>query len=205
MMPLDFPEYAALWREQIDPKELAELQAMATKIKRTAGRKWLLDCVLALGVVGAFGWVILRWSGSPLITLCLALILLSTMGYLWKRRREITRDSRAIAVDDPQIFFDAAIENVRAEISLYTLSAWLTIPLIFAVGLLIGAANGFDALYTNFMGIVTLASPKLAMIAALVILGHIYLFRDNIRTREQLRRLEAMRREWDEHDPGDEP
>jgi ribose/xylose/arabinose/galactoside ABC-type transport system permease subunit len=205
MMPLDFPEYAALWREQIDPKELAELQAMATKIKRTAAWRWLFDQIIGFLAVGAIAWVILLRPGAPLIKAGLALLVLPTFWYLWRWRRRITRDSRAIAVDDPRIFFDAAIENVRAETRLYTLSAWLTLPLMIAVCLLLGAAYGFAVLYANFISIVTLASPKLAAIAALIILGHIYLFRDNLRMRGQLRRLEAMRREWNERDPGDEP
>lgn len=202
MMPHDFPEYAALWREQIDPKELAGLQAMATKIKRTAGRKWLLDRVLTLATFGVFCYAILRWPGSPPIKLGLTLILLVLIWFLWKRH-QIIRASRAIAVDDPRVFFEAAIENVRAEINLYTLSAWLTIPLMIFVCVLIGASQGFDRLYMNFMNILTLASPKLAAIAVIIILGHIYL-RDNLRMREQLRRLEAMRREWEERDPRDE-
>jgi len=81
----------------------------------------------------------------------------------------------------------------------------LTIPIVGAFFLLIGASFGFDTLYTKIMNMLTLTSPKLAAGAAIVILGHVYLFRDNMKVRRQLRRLEAMRREWEERDPEDEP
>lgn len=204
MTPHNFTEYAALWREQIDPKELAELQTMATKIKRTAGRKWLLDLLLALAAAGLVCLAILRYPAPPLIKLCLTLLMLGPMWCVW-RRHQITRASRAIATDDPQVFFEAAIENVRAEINLSTLSAWLGIPTFIACCLLGGAASGFDHLYMTFRDLFTLASAKLTSIAVIFILIVIYLMRDNIRLREQLRRLEAMRREWDERDPGEEP
>lgn len=204
MMPHDFPEYAALWREQIDPKELAGLQAMATKIKRSAGRKWLLDRMVGLVLLGVICEAILRWQAPLPIKGCLALILLGPIWCFW-RQRQIVRASRAIAADDPQLFFEAAIENVRAEINLYTLSVRLAIPSVIAVLLLIVAAQGFDHLYMRFMNVLTLATPKVTVVVVIIILGQIYLSRDNVRVRERLRRLEAMRREWDERDPREEP
>ena len=204
MMPHNFSEYAALWREQIDPEELAELQAMATKIKRTAGRKWLLDGVLALAAAGLVCFAILRYPGTPLINLGLALLLLGPVWHVW-RRHQITRASRAIASDDPRVFFEAAIENVRAEINLSTLSAALGIPTFIACLLLSGAASGFDHIYMKIRDMLTIPSVKLASFAAIFVLMLGYFIRDNIRLRAQLRRLEAMRREWDERDPGEEP
>lgn len=203
MMPHDFPEYAALWREQIDPKELAGLQAMATKIKRTAAWRWLLDRVLTLVVVGLFGHAILRWPGSPLIKLGLVLLLLGPIWVLWTRHK-ITRASRAIAVDDPRLFFEAAIENARAEIRLHIMSFWGGWAGLVALLLLTGAAKGFDHLYLNFWKMITLASPGSTLVVLIAILGMIYLSRDNKRFHEQMRRLEAMRREWEERDPGEE-
>jgi hypothetical protein len=204
MMPHNFSEYAALWREQIDPTELADLQAMATKIKRTAGWKWLVDRLLALVAAGMVGFAILRYPGTPVINLGLALLLLGPMWHVW-RRHQITRASRAIAVDDPGIFFEAAIENVRAEISLSTLSTASAIPTFIACLLLAGAASGFDHIYMNFHDMITIASVKLTLFAVVFVLIIGYFVRDNIRLREQLRRLEAMRREWDERDPAEEP
>lgn len=204
MMPRTFSDYAALWREQIDPKELAELQAMAAKIKRTAGWRWTLDRVLGLVAAGMVFWAIVRYPAPPLIKLGLALLLLGPIWAVW-RRHQITKASRAIATDDPQVFFDAAIENVRAEINFSVLSAWLAIPVFIACCLLGGAAYGFDHLYMNFRDTFTLASVKATSVGVIFILIALYLIRDNIKLREQLRRLEGMRREWDERGPGDEP
>lgn len=204
MTPHNFPEYAALWREQIDPKELAELQAMATKLKRTAGWRWLFDHALALVAAGLVWLAVFRYPGPPLFKLGLVLLLPVLVWHVW-RRHQITKASRAIATDDPQVFFEAAIENVRAEINLATLSAWLG-ALAFIVCWLLGtAAYGFDHMYMNFRSMSPLAPARLTLIAIVTILILFYLIRDNIRLREQLRRLEAMHREWDERDPREEP
>lgn len=204
MTPRDFTEYAALWREQIDPKELAGLQAMATKIKRSAGRRWLLDRVLAVFAIGMVCLALLRYSAPPPIKLSLVLLMVVPIWHTWKRR-QITRASRAIAVDDPRIFFEAAIENIQAEIDLSNKSAWLGLP-IFVISILLAAASrGFHNLYMAFLDRIVLSSAKTIFAVAIFVLGFIYLIRDNIRLREQLRRLEAMRREWEERDPGEEP
>ncbi|HYI49489.1 MAG TPA: hypothetical protein VEX35_13600 [Allosphingosinicella sp.] len=204
MMPQDFPEYAALWREQIDPKELAELQAMATKIRRSAGRKLLFDRVATPIAIGGACLLMLRYSAPPLIRLSLALVALILLWYFW-RRYQITKDARAIAFDDPRVFFEAAIENMRAEVGLSTLSAWLGMPMFVAGVVLAGASGGPDNLYEHLRDVFTQSYAKTICAAVVVVLLYVFLIRDNIRLREQLRRLEAMRREWEERDPGDEP
>jgi hypothetical protein len=204
MIQHDFSEYAALWREQIDPEELTELQAMATKIKRTAGRRWLLERLAVLVFAVMLGEALLRWQASPPLKLGMALLLLGPIWGLWKRH-QLTKAARAIAVDDPRLFFEAAIENVQAEIKYYVISCWLTIVTITIFCLLVAAAGGLDYMYTNFINMFTLTSLKLTLVGALLILGNIHFFRENLKRREQVRRLEAMRREWAERDPGEEP
>jgi hypothetical protein len=203
-MPQGFSEYAALWREQIDPEELAELQSVATKIKRTAGWRWLVDYVLALIAAGMVCMAIWRYPGPALFELFLALLLPPAFWHVWKRH-QITRASRAIAVDDPRRFFEAAIENVRAEINLSTLSAWMGLPVFVVVCALTVATRGFDHMYMAVRDIFTLASVKTTVFTAVVILVLLLLLRDNLRLRAQLRRLEAMRREWEERDPAEAP
>jgi hypothetical protein len=204
MMAQDFSEYAALWREQIDPKELAELQAMATKIKRAAGRKLLAHRVLTPVVVGLACLLMLRSSAPPLVRLSLALVALMLLWYFW-RRHQLTKAARAIAVDDPRLFFETAIENMRAEINLSTLSALWGMPMFVAGAVLARASRGPDNLYAELLEVFTQGYAKTILAAIVLVLGHIYLIRDNLRLRAQLRRLEAMRREWEERDLGEEP
>jgi hypothetical protein len=204
MMPRNSAEYAALWREQVDTKELTELQAMATKIRRTARRRWLLDHLWGILAAVMTCLAVLLDPAPLLIKLCLALLLVGPMWFVW-RRRQVAEAARAIAIDDPKVFFEASIGNMRAEINLSTLSAWSMAPIFIAGCLLGGAAHGFDRLYIAFRDMFTLASVKLTLIGVITILTFIYFIRDNIKLREQLRRLEAMRREWDERAPGEEP
>lgn len=204
MMPRNSAEYAALWREQIDPKELAELQAMATKIRRTARRRLLLDYVLGIVAAVLTCLAVLLTRAPLLIKLCVPPLLVGGIWIIW-RRRQVAMAARAIAVDDPKAFFGAAIENVRAEVNLANLNAWSSVLTLIAWSLLAVAAYGFDRIYILFRNIDTLASVELTFMAGIAILIFIYFIRDNIRLREQLRRLEAMRREWDKREPGEEP
>jgi hypothetical protein len=203
MMQHDFSEYAALWREQIDPRELAGLQSMAAKIKRTAARKLLFDRVATPIVIGMVGLLMLRSSAPPLLRLASVLIALVLLWYFW-RRHQLTKAARAIAVDDPRVFFEAAIENMRAEIKLSTLSAWFGVPMFFVGVVLSSASQGFDHLYVTLRDF-TPGSARTIFAVAMLVVALVYMIRDNIRLRGQLRRLEAMRREWDERDPGEEP
>ena len=199
-----FSDYAALWREQIDPKELAEHRAMAAGIKRAAGWRWRLDRVLALVAIAMVSTAIVTAPATLPVKLGFALLLPPTVWLLWKRYR-ITRASRSIALDDPGRFFEAAIDNVRAEISLSTLSTALGLPAFIFCCLLAGASFGFERVYRGLWDIVTLASFRPAAIAVVMLLAAIYFVRDNLRLRAQLRRLRAMRREWEEREAGEEP
>ena len=198
-----FPEYARLWREQIDPKELAALQARAKNIERDARRKRLVDLALgflSIGMVGVFLW---SNPTSPQIRLGFALLVAGAAWLVW-RRHQITRASRATAVDDPRNFFETAIENVRAEINLSTISLFMGVPVFISAVLLTKAAQGIDGVdwflrlpsNINFVGI---------MVLVVLVLGHVYFARENIRLREQLRRLESMSREWDDQPARDLP
>jgi hypothetical protein len=203
MIQHDFSEYAALWREQIDPEELAELQAMTTKIKRSAGRRLLFDRVVTPLTVGVACLLMARSTAPPLIRLSLALVVLMMLWFFWKRHR-LTKAARAIAVDDPRVFFEAAIENMRAEIKLSTLLVWSGTPMFFIGAVLGRASRGPDNLYAELLEAFTQSHAKIIFAAVFLVVGNIYFIRANIRLRAQLRRLEAMRREWEERDPGGE-
>jgi hypothetical protein len=199
MSARNLQEYAALWREQIGPEELAELQTMATRISRTAGWKWAFDLALALVAAGMTGMALLLSWGSPLITLGLLFLLATVIWYVGKRR-QITSASQALAVDRPQFFFQAAQENARAEIKLSNLSILSGLALLIAAGVKALASVGpdrFPALVLGFF----VETPAKLVVAVAAVLVFACLIRDNICLRERLRRLEAMHRDWEERDP----
>ena len=189
------------WREQIGPEELAELQTMAKKIERTARRRWL-DRPRSWGPWPSARSGALLWlnTTSPLVKLGFALLAGATTWYGW-RRHQITKAARSIAVDDPRVFFDAAIRNVRAEISLSTISLTLGPPFFFVSVLLTQAADGVSGFDWIFEELTYARLVRTGAISGLFVLCAAYFVRDNIRLRGQLRRLEGMSREWEDQ-PG---
>jgi len=195
MMPPEFREYAELWQEQIEPEELARLQTMAKKIERNARRKRLLDVASALGFVGAASFLLWSHPASPRVEFGYLSLMAMCLWLTW-RRHQITQASRAIAIDDPRVFFEKTIENVRAEINLSTTSICIGMPaaiLCFFLGkAVLGLTTGelLRKLYDKV--------PLMIFIGMVLVLATIYFIRDNIKLRRQLRRLESLRREWDE-------
>lgn len=200
-MAHDFPLYAELWREQIGPEELAELQAMAKNIEHTARWRRLFDALWLIAFAAVAGLALWLYPSSPAARLALALLMAVLLGMFWIRNR-LTRASRATIVDDPTIFFDKAIRNVRAEINLYTLSSWLTAPGLL-LGLWVMSTLRDLSIPQLFVRELRDQSPlKTIGLTIAMMLGGFFFTRDYMRLREQLRRLESMSREWNEHQTG---
>lgn len=196
MTPDDFPQYAELWKEQIDPEELAQLQAMAKNIERTARRKRLLDLSLGFGFVGPACLILWIYPVSLLAKFGFVLLGAMVFWVVWWRH-QITRASRATAIDDPRVFFEKTIKNVQSELNLSTISFFLAVPAFFGCVVLTNSLHGRDGI-ALFLRALRDGNPKVILILSFVILGGVYFARDNLKLREQLRRLESMSREWDE-------
>lgn len=192
-----FPQYAKLWQEQIGQEELTQFQAMAKTIERTAKRRGWIDTslwFLAFGLVCVVLWINTTSLG---VKLGFGLLVAGTTWFGW-RRHEITKASKALAVDDPRLFFEAAIRNVRAEIGLSSISLWLGPPFLIISILLTNAAEGGDSIDFVFRKLRYENLARTIAIAVFVILFLIYFVRDNMKLRKQLRRFESMSREWDD-------
>lgn len=201
-MPHDFPLYAELWQEQIDPEELVGLEAMAKNIERTARWKRLLEFSLGAVFIGAVCVVFWIHPLSPALKTTFLLLVAMTLGGLW-RRQEITKASRATDIADPRVFFDKAIKNARVELRLSTIGLWSLPPILVFCHFLMSAVHGFKGIELILWELNDEHFARTTILTAIWILFMIYFIRDNIRLREQLRRLERMHREWDEHQAGD--
>ncbi|HEV2818497.1 MAG TPA: hypothetical protein VGW40_14890 [Allosphingosinicella sp.] len=175
---------------------------MASKIGRTAGRKRLLDVSLSLSFVAAASFILWKHPASLEVKFGYFSLAAVCLWLAW-RRHQLTRAAQAIATDDPRVFFEKAIENVRAEINLSTASIYFAAPagivtiLLGKLALGLTAAELLRKLYNK--------APIKIFVGTVVLLAAIYFIRDNIRLRRQLRRLESMSREWAARDPGEEP
>jgi len=201
-MPHDFPLYAELWQEQIEPEELAGLQAMAKNIERNARWKQLLEFSLGFVFIAAVGVIFRIHPLSPALKTTFLLLVALIIGALW-RRLEITKASRATDIADPRIFFDKAIKNARAELRLSTIGLWSLPPILVFCHFLMSAVHGFRGIELILWELNDEHFARTTILGAVWVVFMIYFVRDNIRLREQLRRLESMRRESDEHQAGD--
>lgn len=196
MSPRDFQDYAELWQEQIGGEELGELQVRAKAIARTTNRRGLLDGILGILALGTIGLFLCVNSTSLQIKLAFALPVALVIGGVWRRHR-LAVAARAIAVDNPRNFFESAIRNVRSELNASRFSLWVGWPIFFLTLFLVKTAHGIDVVDwlrrlprdISFFEITVLA---------LAFVGYMFFVRDIGKTREQLRRLETMRREWDD-------
>jgi hypothetical protein len=166
---------------------------MAKNIERTAKWKRLLDVSLSLSCVGVACLILWSYSASLQVKFGYFLLVAMALWLAW-RRHQITRASRATAIDDPHVFFEKAIKNVRAEINLSTISIWLAPPALILSILLMKSIHGL----TTMELLRHLLHKGPAIVGTILVLITIYFVRDNIKLREQLRRLESMSREWDE-------
>lgn len=202
MMPPDFRQFAELWREQIGPEELAQLQARAKTIARGAKWRWRLDFVLTavcLGLTAMFLWIN---TTSPQVKLGFALLAAGAVWFAW-RRRQLATASRAIAVDDPRNFFETAIKNLRAEMNLSTLSLYSMVPVLFLCYLLVSSTRRVYGIEFILMPLRERSLTRTIAVVVIFIGVGAYLVRDYIKLRRQLRRLESMRREWDDQSTRD--
>lgn len=204
MMAHDFRHYAELWQEQIDREELAELQAMGKNIEQTAGRKRLIDFSLVLIFIGLAGYVSWTYPASLRARFGFGLIIALMIWAGWKRH-QLTRASRATDIHDPHVFFAQAIRNVRAELNMSTLSFYLMVPALIIGLFLMSALRALGIPELIILEVSEKSVAKTTIFAAIWVLAMLYFIRDNIKLRQQLRRLEGMSREWEARDPEEGP
>lgn len=193
--PLKFSDYAELWQEQTSPEELAVLQSRARTIERSASRRRLRDLALTITAVGIAALYLWHRHTSLQMKLAFAPLVLVMVWGMW-RRHQITRAAWAIAVDHPCAFFETAIENARAELRLSTIACIGALP-FFAISLwLVKIAQGAD--FGSLLRLPYGLSVASGAVLAVGFLGYLLFLRENRKLRTQLRRLEAMRREWED-------
>ena len=191
MTPRDFPDFARLWKEQVDPAEQASLRALANTIRHTARRRKGFDFTVGLAAI-ALALFFLAQATLPVAGLVYIVVIVAIAGLLWARH-QVAESARAMVADEPSQFFAAAIKSVQGELRLSTFGLCLAAPgtvSLLIMGLVDRGANTVDLLLgalSNF------ALPGLFLIIAFA-----YFVWENIQLRQQLRRLEEMSHEYEE-------
>ena len=142
-------------------------------------------------MAGTFLW---SHPTSPGIKLGFASLMAMLIWYSWRRLR-VNMTARAIAVDHPRGFFETAIENARAELRLST-TCLVVAPPIFVGTLWLMKVNQGEH-FGEWLRSMTVNIGPEAIVAIVAIFDALFVG-ENVRLRAQLRRLEAMRREWED-------
>lgn len=191
----ELKDLAELWR-QPDPAETEKFQAMARRARRRG--RWLgyADWGLAVLLVGGSLFALLA-SPGPLFTGAAVLLLVATILLTWQRRK-LRQMASSLDTADRQAFIASSVKSARANLRRVTLSVLALPPFVVAalltrISMRPGpAADPAQALLDWAQS--TRGMISLAVFALIIALS----LRSILRIRAELRRLEALRRAYEE-------
>jgi hypothetical protein len=197
----ELQQLADLW-QQPDSAEAEKFQAMARRARRRG--RWLgyADWALAILIVGGSLFALIA-SPGPLFTVAALLLLVATIFLTWQRRK-LRQMASTLDTTDRQAFIASSVRSARANLRRVTLSALALPPLVVAALL---AKMGMRGNVSD-PGQILLAwaqSPR-GMIS-LAIFGMILALqmRSILRIRSELRRLDSLRRAYEDERRADGP
>jgi hypothetical protein len=196
-------ELAELW-QQPDEAEAEKFQALARRARRRGRYLGYADWALALLLVGGSLLALLA-SHGPLTTITAIILLVATVWLTWQRRR-LRQMARTLDTADRQGFIESSIRGARANLRRVTLSIvalppFVIVALLTKISLRQGGhvADPGGALLAwaqSTRGMISLA--VFALIIALSV-------RSILRIRNELRRLETLRRAYEDENRADGP
>jgi hypothetical protein len=197
----ELQQLADLWM-QPDPAEAEKFQSLARRARRRG--RWLgyADWALAIVLVGGSVFAFLA-SPGPLFTAAAILLLVATVFLTWQRRK-LRQMASTLDTADRRAFIESSVRSARANLRRVTLSA-LALPPLVLVALL--AKMGMRGNVTD-PGQFLLAwaqSPRGMISLAIFALILALQMRSILRIRSELRRLESLRRAYEDEHLADGP
>jgi hypothetical protein len=193
----DLEDLAALWRDEPDAAEQEQLQRLARKARRRGRLVDYVDLTMVVLVIG--GSVAAAFAArSPLLMAGALVLIVATVWLTWKRRtiRQMTRD---LVTTDRDSFLAGSIRHTKANLRRNTLSL-IAFPLIVPLAVLLkrAATTGGDP-YAALVGLVQWAGSQRGLITLSVLsLMILFLLRSRHRQQAELRRLEDLRKAYEE-------
>ncbi|HLL31593.1 MAG TPA: hypothetical protein VK403_11400 [Allosphingosinicella sp.] len=199
----ELQELAELW-QQPDAAEAEKFKALARRARRQGRYLGYADAALAVLLIGGSLLVLLA-SHGPVTTSAAVLLLVATIWLTW-RRRKLRQMASTLDTADRQSFIESSVRSARANLRRVTVSL-LALPPLVVIALLAktslregGAVADPAQLLLDWA-----RSPRgmisLAVFALLFLLGA----RSILRIRSELRRLEELRRAYEEEAGPAEP
>ena len=193
----DLEDLAALWRDEPNAAEQEQLQQLARKARRRGRLVDYVDLAMVVLIIG--GSILAAFAAkSPLLMAGAVVLIITTVWLTWKRRtiRQMTRD---LITTDRDSFLAGSIRHTRANLRRNTLSL-IAFPLIVPLAVLLkrAAKAGGDP-HAAFTGLVEWAGSQRGLITLTILsLMILFLLRSRHKHRAELRRLEDLRRAYED-------
>jgi hypothetical protein len=192
----EFNEFAAVWQEQADPLEQAEMEADARSARRRGRLLDYIDYAVAISLLVVFvgGSFI---STSPL-TIAFAVPLMIGLTWMTWRRRSLRQMARTLNTTDRAAFLDTSLRNARANLRRATIglaSLPLVVPAAVFFKVSVRTGGGPRELWEGMVGWVQ--SPRSVIVISLLLILAGFSLRSMRRIKAEIRRLEALRKGYE--------
>ena len=193
----DLDDLATLWRADPEPAERDELEQLARQARRRGRLVDFVDLAMVVLVIGGSIFAVFA-ARSPLLMAAALVLIVATVWLTWKRRT-IRQMSRDLVTTDRDGFLAGSIRHAKANLRRNTLSL-VAFPLIVPLAVLLKrAAHAGGDPHAAFTGLVEWAGSQRGLITLTVLSFMIlFLIRSRLKHRAELRRLEDLRRAYEE-------
>lgn len=201
----DLQELAQLWQQQ-DAAEMEKLQLLARRARRRGRLLAYADWALAIVLVGGCLFALVGSKGS-LTTISAILLLVLTVLLTWQRRK-LRQMASGLDTADRQAFIKSSVRSARANLRRVTLSIIALPPFVIVALLLTKSARLGGRPFDPGQILLAWAQSTRGMISLAIFALIIGLsVRSILRIRRELRRLESLRRAYEDenHAAGPEP
>lgn len=193
----DLDDLATLWRAEPDAAEQEELQRLAGRARWRGRLVDYVDLAMVALVIG--GSIVAAFAArSPLLMAAALVLIVASVWLTWKRRtiRQVTRD---LVTTDRDSFLSGSIRHTKANLRRNTLSL-VAFPLIVPLAVILkrAATTGGDP-NAVLTGLAEWAGSQRGVITLSVLsLMILFLLRSRHRHKAELRRLEDLRRAYED-------
>jgi hypothetical protein len=192
----EFDEFAAVWQDEADPLEQAQMEADARGARR---RGRLLDYIdyavsIALLVVFVGGSFI---STSPL-TIAFAVPLMIGLTWMTWRRRRLRQMARTLNTSDRAAFLGTSLRNARADLRRTTIglvSLPLVVPAAVFFKVSVRTGGGPRELWEGMVAWAQSPRSVIAVWLLLILAG--FTLRSMRRTKAEIQRLDSLRQGYE--------
>jgi TRAP-type C4-dicarboxylate transport system permease large subunit len=196
MNPPDMEEFAALWRDEPDLAEQAQMEAYARAARRRGRLIDYLDyaMVFAVAIMMVAGSFV---STNPL-TIAVAVPLMIATTWMTYQRRRLRQMARTLNTSGRIAFFESSLRNARANLRRNTIGL-VSVPFVVPAALFfkvsIRTGGGPEEVWEAFLLWTQTVRAPLTIVALLIIA--LFALRSRRKIKSEMKRLEFLRERYE--------